>query len=378
MFKIAAAVIDFYDDPTLGEEAGLFNGGPLLPPDRTSSLRDVDFAVKIATAAGEHRKFPIYNRESTALSGAYFDKIAGELPENIRDVAGYYLKEAHAKHALELPEALQRDFEDPDGRTVGLLAEAPAGGLSVCGDMLKIAQEVFVDRSRQMTPIEKVAKAVDISKAAEIAGEPVTEREVYDYTPKDKYGPFLRDGLEQREILVRENEILKEAFASTLQEFVKTDCREGPFLIFHFDKIAGLDLRYKDGIMDPFYMAWGGLPVVEKKADAAELLNYKLGTIARQGVLLSILGEDATAEFTRHPIGAYERWKADKPAFAAVVDELLEKIPTEVEEAREKVLPRGKLGQKVNAAQKTMKAPGDRPSPDIPGPGVEMKLDVGL
>lgn len=374
MFKLAAAVIDFYDDPEFSKEAELFNGS-LVPPDRAFTLQDADFAVKIATAAGEHRKFPVYNRTATALSGRYFDKIASTLPEPIKKVAGYHLRAAHQKFGLDLPASLMGFYEIPGSRTVSYTPDADLGGAESGEDILKIAEEFFVDQSRSMNVLEKVAKAADITRASEIAGRDVEAQEIRDYTPKDFYGPHLHDGLAQREILVRSDGILKEAYAQILTEFATMSPREGPFLLFHFDKIAGFDHRYKDGIMDPFYAAWGGVPVVEKQADAAELLNYKLGTIARTDLLKQVLGEAAHAEFVRHPIGAYERWSKEKPDWKAVVDSLLKNIPSD--KAPDAEAPELK---KAVSKMKKEKKPSERPALglDVGEAGAQARIDAGL
>jgi len=356
MFKLAAAVIDFYDDPEFTKEAELFNGA-LVPPDKACTLQDRDFAVKIATAAGEHRKFPIYNRTATAISGRYFDKIAGELPDLIRKTAGFYLRGAHEQFHLDLPTSLRGGFELPESRTILFEYQKDEGGISEGEDVVKLAEEVFADQFNSMSVLDRVARAADISKAAEINGTDISRREVWDYSPKDFYGPFIEDGLKQRETLVRGDGVLKEAYAKILGEFAHMSPREAPFLLYHFDKIAGFDGRYLAGVLDPFFAAWGGVPVVEKRADAAVELNYKLGTIARNDLLRGILGEGPAAEFVRHPIGAYERWAVEKPEWKAVVDSLLKNVPADkAPEAEAKGLKKA-----VSKARAKMEKPSDRP-----------------
>lgn len=374
MFKLAAAVIDFYDDPEFTKEAELFNGA-LVSPDKACTLQDRDFAVKIATAAGEHRKFPIYNRMATAISGRYFDKIACELPELIRKTAGYYLRDAHEQFHLDLPASLRGSFSPPEGRTILFEYQKDEGGINAGEDVVKLAEEIFADQFNAMSVLDRVVRAADILKAAEVNETNISQQEVWDYAPKDFYGPFVEEGLEQRETLVRGDGVLKEAYAKVLGEFAKMSSREAPFLLYHFDKIAGFDDRYRDGILDPFYAAWGGVPVVEKRADAAVELNYKLGTIARNDLLRGILGEGPAAEFVRHPIGAYERWAAEKPEWKALVDSLLKNVPAEKAPEAEA----SGLKKAVSKARAKMEKPSERPGSVAVGEQVaQAKIDAGL
>lgn len=373
MFKLAAAVLDFYDDPEFIKDAGLFNGS-LVSPDKVHELGDTSFSVKIATAAGTHRKFPIYNRTSTAISGQYFNKVAGVLPEEIRKVAGYYLQQAHLLHGLPVPAALAQSFEEPVERTVEFSPRPDDPGVDQGEDVLKIAQSIFTEQADRMTPLEKVAKAVDLSKAAELSGLELSDRVVKDYTPKDFYGPHLREMLAQREILLREDPMMKEAFSKVLEQFPTLGPKEAPFLVHQFDKIAGFSDRYRDGIMDPFYGAWGDIPEVEKKADAAELLNYRLGTVARSDLLKNILGENAASEFVRHPPGAYERWTKEKPAWKSVVDALMKNVPSEKAADTEAA----GVNAAVSKVQGESVPPSDRPMNAAPAETAQAKIDVGL
>lgn len=376
MFKLAAAVIDFYDDPEFTKEAEVF-GESLVPSDKTLSLRDVDFAVKIATSAGEHRKFPIYNKTATALSGLYFDRIAETLPEEIRKTAGFYLRAAHDRFNIMPPHSLCATYDTVSSRTVVLTPDICPAGMYDSEEVLKVAQEMFVDNYDRMSAVEKVNRASDLIKAAQAENTDITEQRVWDYAPKSHYGPLLEDALRQRETLVQEDAMLKEAFAKILVEFAEMSPVEGPFLLYHFDKIAGLERRYREGVVDPFYAAWGGEPLIDKKAEQASEMNYRLATVARSAALRSLLGEHVQAEFARDPRGAYDRWKKDNPERAKVVDTLMKSVAPGAEVADEALEAASK---KTNAKADPSERPTfDDAMPNQPSPGGwRTKLNIGL
>ena len=115
MFKIAGRVLDFYDDPAFMKSlrAQSLFGTSLVPLERIHKIPDSGFAVKIATAHGEVRKWPIYNKTATAISGRYFCEVCEDLPSNLRHTAGHLLKMAHVQYGLKLPSKLNEPFLRP-------------------------------------------------------------------------------------------------------------------------------------------------------------------------------------------------------------------------------------------------------------------------
>jgi hypothetical protein len=358
MFKLAAAVVDFYDDPEFTKTADLF-GDALVPPDKTGTLRDIDFAVKIATGAGAHRKFPVYNKTATALSGRYYDRVAGELPEGIKKVAGYHLREAHLRFDLDLPRSLLMPFETVSGREVDFTAEAAPPGMYRGEEILKMAQEMFMNNFDRMDVLEKVARAQDLARAAQAENIPLDSRYVLDYVPKSTYGPLLEEALKQRETHVAGDGVLKEAFAKVLSEFAQMSPLEGPFLLYHFDKIAGLTEKYRSGLLDPFYAAWGALPF-GKEAEQASEHNYKIETVARSGIIGQMFGENAQTEFGRDPAGTYDRWSKEHPDRKRLIDSLMAVIPTTKPEEAEKP-----VREQQDKIRKGETKPSERPAGGI-------------
>lgn len=385
MFKFAAAVVDFYDDPEFfsNVDAQDLFGAVLLPAEEIPSLPDGEFAIKVATVAGVHRKFPIYNKASVALSGRYFDKIASELPEEIKKAAGYHLKVAHAQHGLDLPESLNEDYE-LTSRYVEYRPD-PAPPMADKGLIVKIAQHSFMNSHRQLHPMARVEKAAEIDKVASSCGELITEQEVWDYVPKDSYGPFLKEALIQREALVATNAMQKEAFATILKEVTNMTPREAPFLLYEFDKMAGLDTRYGlGGILDPFYGAWGGMLLPKIATPEKDLFQYKLQTVTRhKEALKAFLPERYINQFIRDPKGTYETsTDAEKKA----IDFFMKHIPSDVKE--KDVEFRGRAKPALWTEEKKIKAklegqqtaPSDRPSKahDVPTQSPTRAINEGL
>ena len=362
MFKFAAAVVDFYDDPDFHMQAKDVMKA-LVPADEVHRLKDSDFAVKVATASGEHRKFPVYNKVACAFSGLYFDKVAADLPEGIRKVAGYHLKVAHQRFGLDEPASLSGEFPETGSNLVVYQPEPEAPSIGTGEAVLKLAEYSFMSLNRKMSAIEKVAKAIDISKAAEMANLPVESQEIWDYTPKDRLGPHFEPMLRQREIAVENNGIMKVAFEEVLGAITKLDdARKIPFLIHEFDKVAGFDYRYGlGGFLDPFYGTWGGF-LRKEAGETEDILKYKLGTLSRGNggeAIKAAFGEPLSSKFLRDPVGTYAEMGPDEKKF---IDFMLKYVPSKIE--RDDTGSRRGLWSEEQKAEKGLKKktkPSDRP-----------------
>jgi hypothetical protein len=304
----------------------------LVPADEVHRLKDSDFAVKVATASGEHRKFPTYNKVACAFSGLYFDKVAGELPEQIRKIAGFHLKAALKRFGLEEPESLAGEFPAVSSNLVVYSPEPEAPSIRTGEAVLKLAEYSFLSHHRRMSAIEKVAKAIDIAKAAEMAKLPVESQEIWDYTPKDQLGPHFESMLRQREVAVAGNEIMKTAFAEVVATIPKTPANQVPFLVHEFDKVAGFDYRYGlGGFLDPFYGTWGGCLRKEASVEV-DVLKYKLGTLSRGPggeAIKATFGEPVASKFLRDPVGTYGEMGPEEKKF---IDFMLKYVPSKIEE----------------------------------------------
>lgn len=374
MFKLAGAVVDFYDDPDFhSSEAAqeLIKEGQLISLEEVPNLQDRDFAVKIMTKAGAHRKFPVFNKTATVLSGRYFEEIEDGLPEEIRQVAGFFLKQAHERFSIDLTPSLLEEYEAPMHNEVVYTPKEDDGRIRSTEMVVKLAQYSFMENHRRMTPLEKTAKAIEIDLAVRSCGEVITEQEVWDHVPKDEYGLGVEDMLRQRAELVKEaGTKVAAAFDEILKEFAKMPANEGPFLIHQFDKSAGYDYCYGlGGIEDPFHGSWSGFPLPVKEAGAKEdLLRHKLETIAHHDRLLKrTFSEKFVTKFIADPKGAYE---TASPEQKKVLDYIAGHIPSKRSEADEdKDAPKspgkdkGKgIWKEIDAVKKDLKKKQVKPS----------------
>ena len=100
--------IDQYDDVNNEYLEKLANAGIIINKrDDVHELEDKDFAV-IIVKKRPHRKYPIADRSSTMLSMLYFLKNMGELPDEVREVAGARIKEAAIKFDIDVPSKLDQ------------------------------------------------------------------------------------------------------------------------------------------------------------------------------------------------------------------------------------------------------------------------------
>ena len=371
LFKFAAAIVDFYDDPEFiktAQDETLFESA-LTPPENTSDLKNDAFAVIVKTAAGVHRKFPVYNALATKLSGTYFDVVAKDLPGDIRKTAGYFLKEAFRKYDLTMPNALQVDFVEPETLVVEYKPDLPDAGIAKTAEEgIRLAEDVFTSRSRYLPLLEKVAKAHDLVEAATLVDVGVHSREAWDYAPKTEVGPYFKDMLVQRETLVKAagDNIRLEQFKALLDEAATMDVREIPFLIHQFDKLAGLTDRYGlNGLLDPFYGTWGGLSMPKTADVEKDLKKYKLQTVGRNVTLLeSVFPAKFVQKFARDPVGCYdEATAAEKKA----LDFFVSKVPSDLTSSEDMNNPDGpgtlskEVKNATNDLDKETTSPSDSP-----------------
>jgi hypothetical protein len=339
--------------------------GMVTPVEDLDSLRDKDFAVKIITKVGQHRKFPINTPAAAALSGRYFEEIESRLPEGIRKVAGFFLKRAHDLYGLDFPPSLLEPFEPVPHNEAEMEPAVPPLHASSDG-VAKLAQHGFVSRARSTPPLEKVARAREVAQILQKVGEPLTEQEVWDYVPKYEYGPHAEEMLRQRVSLAKNAGLSKQAaLKGILKEAAKMSPLEAPFLIHQYDKTAGLDLRYgMGGVVDPFFGAWGGFPLPKAAGVKEDLLKYKLETIAIYDQLLRRnFGEPFVTKFTQDPKGTYET--ADE-AHKKVLDYLMENIPTKRSEDDQDPEKAGRQHDKIEgsvtkALEKEQARPSEKP-----------------
>jgi hypothetical protein len=301
MFKVAGRVLDFYDDPDFIAHIAA-RQLDLVPLEKVGALTDRDFAVKIATPHGEVRRWPVYNKTATALSGRYFCEVADALPENLRNAAGWFLKRAHLRHDLNLPFGLAGVFPRPESGFVTLENEPELQPIDH-QFLAKSAQEDFLSTMGRLTPRERFDHANKLFKVASSTGSGLDNR-IWDYVEKEKHGPWLRGELRDRHTLVKEGTTphLADTFLEVMQEAVNA----GPGAILEslatFDKLAGLDARYDDGLRDPFLAVYGGLSMEKLGGKDEDIRAWKLKTLATKGTELSKIFDDVfVSKFVNDP-----------------------------------------------------------------------------
>jgi hypothetical protein len=301
MFKVAGRVLDFYDDPQFIAHNAT-RDLDLIPLEKVGSLTDRDFAVKIATAHGDVRRWPVYNKTATALSGRYFCEVADGLPEDLRNAAGYFLKRAHLRHDLPLPHGLAEAFPRPESGYVHLKQEPEVTPLD-SEFLAKSAQEDFLFAMSRMSPRERFERANKLFKIAAVTGIDLDDR-IWDYVEKEKHGPFLRDELRNRHTLVKEgtNQHLADSFLEIMANVINAGPEAITTTLETFDKMAGLDAQYDDGLKDPFLAVYGGLSMEKLGARDEDIRAWKLKTLATKGRELEKIFEPAfVSKFVNDP-----------------------------------------------------------------------------
>ena len=279
MDKLAGRIIDFNDDPTFVADIraqGLY-GHELVEIDKLEKLPDSAFAVKIASGGHVHRRFPIHNKVATLLSAQYFDAARqDDVPEpqqldpEIAKVAAWHIGQACDRFGIEWPETA-KGFMDPGTGEVTLTDHLPAG----FADMDKLASHTHNRIAQAFEQMQPDQRRIAVGEFVKVAShEAITDHDLWDYVPKAHLGPNFVQGMKDREILVkRAGQGQRSLLAGPLFDELSGDLREAdpvdaPRLLAQFDKLAELDLKYKDGLPDPYQTCWGGF-ALPKEARAS-------------------------------------------------------------------------------------------------------------
>jgi len=333
MFKLAGRVLDFYDDPDFVTNltAQRLFGSKLYAPEQVHELPDRMFAVKIATRHGDVRKWPVFNKLATKLSGAYFDEAAPTLPDELRKVAGFFLKQAHEAFSLPLPASLNAKFEHPAGgfkwdseawEKAPDEMEAPA-----LDALAKQAQVDFLQGLRNLSPKERFEQAnaiFDLCKRAQCD----LDHRVWNYVEKERHGPYLKSEIQARATMIKEasSEVLAETFVKTLAGLTDRGLRTFADTIMSFDKQAGLDREWDRRLKDPYEAVFGGLEMKKQASKETDVLKWKLETLRLQPKELERIFEPLFVNrFIDDPVGVY---KAASPLTKKIILSLVKRLPT--------------------------------------------------
>jgi len=262
MLKLAGNVFDMYDDPAfMADPRGqAMLGNDLKQPDELSKLTDRDFAVKIASEGTVYRKYPIYNEVSTSISCAYFLQKEAELPKELRESAGRRLVDACKRYEMNVPEGLGKYASSGAAKVVKLAEEAPKPSTITDEDSLfEYTERRLLAEFPRMTPENRVHAATEMDK---VAGARKLSQAIYDYIPKDSYGPLFKTAMTSRlAILNGDNadDFKIDTFAELAKSAASLTPLEFSVRLREFDKLAGFDSRYSTGLVDPFKACFGGV-----------------------------------------------------------------------------------------------------------------------
>jgi hypothetical protein len=312
MYKLAGRILDSYDDPAFLDYPGtqkLF-GSTLKDPADLDELQDKDFAVKIATASGKHRRFPVYNAEITKISCAYFEEATEHLPEEIVETAGFFLGRACEKFNIEKTASVAA-CTAPQLSTVASTTEMTAlPGIRSEAMLSKYAERLLVNKLPTMTPQDRVVAADAFCKEA--SADDITEKAVWDYATKPLYGPYFEEGLSARRELSKSAGMTELTTWDAVEPLVrKAEPSDGAVLLEQFDKLAGFNTRYKDGFPDAYFTCYSGWRLPK---EAAEIADWHIEA--------TYAPNDALAETREHLVDLERRFPKEAAGFSKHAESL--------------------------------------------------------
>lgn len=279
LFKFAGAVLDCYDDPSfIGSPMAQDHfGKTLVSPEKVDDLPDSAFAVKIASRTGYQRRFPVYNETAVKTSQHYFELVYDDLPEEIQKAAGYNLAVACDTHGVKKSAILAKHAEVEASSTVEMVTEATTQIRINQDDLTKQAEFNLACEIPKMVLENRTYAATEFHK---LAGDAMSRQDVWDYVAKPVAGPLLEGACDDREAILKR--------ASTEQQYLFAELR-GSFedmaadrivdSLLTFDKLAGFDVRYRDGMTDPYMAVYGGWPTPVSRQIAEERRLEKLSSL---------------------------------------------------------------------------------------------------
>jgi hypothetical protein len=271
MFKIAGTIMDCYDDPDFIEHpntVALF-GSEIFDFDTLERLGDRHFAIKIASNTGEHRRFPIYNELITNVSCQYLEDNKDTLPDEIVKSAGFYLGKACDQFGIDKTATVAECTESRPFRVV--LTDEPNEELLLSKEATqRLFWKGIKEQFPEMTPLDRVATMTEIYKAA--GAYAIEDQALWDYVPKDTLGPDFDSAIRDRHILA--NDTVSRTMWKEAEATIRSQTPlEGADTLATFDKLAGHDERYKDGLTDPYKACFGGFPLAK---EAARIVQHGL------------------------------------------------------------------------------------------------------
>jgi len=281
LFKFAGAILDCYDDPAFIENprATALFGRELLPADKLDTLPDSCFAVKIAGRTGYKRRFPVYNETITKVSCLYFDNHYTSLPPEIQAAAGHGLYKACEKFGIEKRASIAQHAADAPSTVERVTVRVEEPVIKTAADLAKLAEDRLAWELHRMPIDQRTQAATALFKAA--GEDALTRQDVWDYVQKPVTGPLLEGALDDREMLCKNaSSEMQHLFAELRNDIEEASADKAVELLTLFDKHAGFDMRYTQGLLDPSKAVYGGwsLPHVRRR-NQEWLLDKEAGVV---------------------------------------------------------------------------------------------------
>lgn len=257
LFKFAGAVLDCYDDPSFVDsvQAKACFDKHLVSPEKVADLPEDQFAVKIASRTGYKKRFPIYNEFVTKISCHYFENSYVDLPVELQKSAGYNLGQACERFGIEKTAHVSEHSKSPASRIVEHITKEAAAPMMATEKLAKFAEERLATELSKMRPANRTKAATSFYKAAGT----VERQDVWDYVEKPVAGPMLEGALDDRDSIMKtaspEQRCIFEQIRSEVEDM---EPQEAVAALIEFDKYAELNVRYKDGLVDPYLAVYGG------------------------------------------------------------------------------------------------------------------------
>lgn len=290
LFKIAGKIVDQYDDPNFVDsvEAKLRFGVELTAPEDLHKLGDHNFAIKFRGNAGDYRRYPIHTKLATVFSSHYFEEHQNQLPLQMAKEAFDNINVAREGFDL-----VQLDWDrEEQVKTAGYGIQAEELG--------SFTQNQAASRLPNMSPEDRVRTAYEISKVASI-----TNRQVWDYVPKDELGTSFSVALqERRELLKTAAEFKLNMFENMVADWKGKSAFDVACALCEFDKFAGFRDRYKHGFTDPFYAAFSGFPLAADQEKIAAIQSFYPIADSEGNVLTKEAANSMTTEQHVHALMA--------------------------------------------------------------------------
>lgn len=103
-----------------------------------------------------------------------------------------------------------------------------------------------------------------------------TKVALWDYAPKARLGPHFKEAMQTRKTMLKSAGDLSASSVDTFLSGLSDQTPEEVAILLNtFDKLAGLDLRYKDGLLDPYRTCHAGhmLPAVKRDLEKQAAIN---------------------------------------------------------------------------------------------------------